>query len=110
MKLLVQDSIMNKWEKLKNYVNSHDISSIIERQGILNYIEGPDKKYRPHTTDSYINILHKLGFIEKVSAGKYKILYHIKADLSVADATIVAFSASWRQWFNDFKLKESNII
>lgn len=93
---------MNKWQALKEYINSKEIGTIITRKEMLTNLDNP-KKFC--TVDTYKGILLRLGIIESYSNGKYKLLYHIKPDLTSSEAKKVVDSNSWRLWFNDFKVK-----
>jgi hypothetical protein len=98
---------MNKWQALKEYINSKPVGTIITRKDMRRYINnGPPpprtSAYRT-TDDNYRGILSRLGILETVERGKYKILYHIKSDLLSSEASNAASGRSWKSWFIDVK-------
>ena len=98
---------MNKWQTLIKYINDKPIGTIINRKDMRYHINnGPSRTrtlvYRT-TDDNYRQTLAMLGVLETVKRGTYKILYHIRKDLSLYEAKKAAYSQDWRKWFNDFK-------
>ena len=95
-----------KWEKLLKYINDKPIGTIFNRRDMRCYINGKHipsaGKFSP-TEDTYRRILTILGILENVERGQFKIIYHIRKDLSASKAKKAAYSQAWRSWFNDFK-------
>jgi len=99
---------MNKWQRIKDCVNSQPVGTIITRKYMRRYINnGPPpprtSAYRT-TDDNYRGILSRLGILETVKRGKYKILHHVKSDLSSFEARNAVYKQTWKSWFNDFKV------
>ena len=97
---------MNKWQKIKHYVNSHPVGTIINRMDMRCYINGKHVPWYGNystTEDNYRRILTMLGILEWVERGKYKILHHVKKDLSSRQAKSAAYGDSWKSWFIDVK-------
>jgi hypothetical protein len=98
---------MNQWQIIKNYINSKPIGYIITRPKLRNVAcnGSPLPQGISHTTtvDNYRRCLTILGILELKERGKYKILHHIKEDITSSFLTKVAYSNDWRQWFADLK-------
>jgi len=101
---------MNMWERLKRYINiKHNIGDIITRQDMLWYIyNGPPPKTGSYGTggDGYRRCLDKLGILEIVGRGQYKIKYYIKENVTSSQIKEIAYSESWKSWFTDIKTEE----
>ena len=98
---------MTTWDKLKNYINDKSIGDIIHRKELLQYnITPPMPGTHGTTVDKYRRCLELIGILEKHKLGQYKILYHIKDTVSLSFIKKIAYSRSYRQWFNDIKVEE----
>ncbi len=98
---------MTKWEALKHYINSKEVGTTIYRKDMRYYIHnGPPPKTSSYSTteDNYRRILTILGILDHIGRGEYKILCHIKNDLTKSEAQKAAYPTNWRNWFNDFKM------
>ena len=96
---------MNKWRKTIKYINSKKIGTTFSRYDMQkNVSELFYSSPYYNTADNYRKILSKLNILEHVSIGNYKILYHIRQNLSLRQAKKAAYSDNWRKWFNDFKM------
>ena len=65
---------MNKWEIIKNYVNSHDF---ITRKELRS-----DDLLVGSTADNYINMLRNIGFIKRTNLGQYIRIEKIPEELT----------------------------
>lgn len=97
---------MTMWERMKRYINvKHQIGDVITRKDMLNYLyQGPPPKGNYGTGgDNYKRCLVKLGIVENVKRGQYKILYHIKDTVTSTQLKELAYKENWKQWFIDVK-------
>jgi len=101
---------MTMWERMKRYINvKHQIGDIITRQEMLHYLyQGPPPKTSSYGTtgDKYKRCLSKLGILETVKRGQYKILYHIKDTVTSTQIKELTYNENWKQWFIDIKVGE----
>lgn len=101
---------MNKWEKIKEYINRRHLGHVFSRKYMLFLIYN-NPKHRTSsygtTVDNYLRCLRILGIIETIERGKYKIKSHIRDDLSVSELKRVAYGG-YRTWFNDVKIEEGD--
>jgi hypothetical protein len=98
---------MNKWETLKNYINSKEIGSIITRKSLGHRIfNGPYPRTSSYgsTVDNYRRCLTKLGILSHVGIGQYKLNYYIREDLSSSELIKMAYGG-FTEWFNDAKVE-----
>jgi hypothetical protein len=97
--------MMNKWEKLKWYVNRKQKGAVFSRKNLL-FLIYKDPKYRTSsygtTADIYLRCLIILGIIERIDRGMYQVVHHIKKDLSSSELKKIAYGG-YRRWFNDVK-------
>ena len=102
---------MTMWQRMKRYINvKHQIGDIITRKEMLYYLyQGPPPKTSSYGTggDNYKRCLTKLGILETVKRGQYKILYHIKDGVTSSQVKELAYSNSWKEWFIDIKVGDS---
>ncbi len=99
---------MNKWKKIKKYINSKEFGSVINRKDMRYYINGRYIKWAGEYStgeDNYRRMLTLVGILEHVERGNYKIIYHIRNDATSTEVKQAAYSG-WGQWFNDFKVKQ----
>ena len=96
---------MNKWEKLRDYINKEPKGSVFSRKKLL-FLIHKDPKYRTSsygtTADNYLRCLIILGIIKRIDRGMYEVVYHIKKDLSSSELKSIAYGG-YRKWFNDAK-------
>ena len=99
---------MTMWERMKRYINiKHQVGDVINRKDMLYYLyQGPPPKVGTYGTggDNYRRCLEKIGFIEKVKRGEYRILHQIKEEVTSAQIKDLAYGDSWRQWFINIKV------
>ena len=97
---------MNKWEKIKRYINSKKIGTVIYRKNLMHHIfHGPHPPTSSYgtTVDNYRRSLTKLGILEHTDLGEYTIRYHIREDLTSTELKAMAYGG-FRSWFNDAKV------
>jgi hypothetical protein len=102
---------MSMWKRLKEYINKTKIGDVITRKDLLNYLYyGSKPKSSNYGTggDNYRRCLEKLGILEKCGRGRYKILYHIKENVSSEKIKQLSYKYdnTYRQWFNDIKVED----
>lgn len=82
--------MINKWQEVKNYVNSNE-----------NFTRKDIKKHfdmnRSHTEDQYILFLMHCGFIERVACAKYKRIIKIPNFLSSSLASELSYNTEKRE-------------
>ena len=101
------------WDKFKNFINSKPRETIITRQEMLNYIYKKDRGSRNKaqrsysSADHYKGLLISIGIMEQAGTGQYKILYHIRKNVTVSQIRKALYGnhGTWRTWFNDFKVE-----
>ncbi len=64
---------LSKWDKIKNYVNTHEM--IIRKELNKELLIGS-------TSDNYLNLLEKSGFLKTIGFGKKQRIYPIPNSLS----------------------------
>ncbi len=100
---------MSMWNRCKHYINKHEIGTVVSRQDFLRYLyQGSPPKHSTYGTggDNYRRSLSILGILEIVKRGHYKILYHIKPDVTATHIKELSYGDSWKQWFCDIKAKD----
>ena len=100
---------MTMWNRCKRYINKHEIGSIIKRPDFLRYLyQGSPPKDSTYGTggDNYRRILTILGIIKIVERGQYKILAHIKQEVTATQVKEIAYSNTWKQWFINIRAEE----
>ena len=89
---------MNKWEKIRDYVNSHEI--IIRKE--LN-----NKLLIGSTSDNYLNRLEKCGFLKFIGVGKKQRIEFIPESLTTNILEKIAYSEPERiKYFRKLKLEK----
>ena len=78
---------MNKWNDVKNFVNSHDIFTRKELK---------KESLSDNTVDNYINYIIKAGFIDRIGRGKYKLLIKIPKYISSSIIFVLAYNEEKR--------------
>lgn len=78
---------MNVWQMLKEYINSKQIGDTVYRKEIIYYIyKGPmPARYQASygsTLDNYRRLLTRLGILEHIGWGKYKVKHYIRKELT----------------------------
>lgn len=101
---------MTMWEKYKRYINKRSIGDVIFRKDILPYLYGDQNI--PKSTygtggDNYRRCLEKAGILERVGRGQYKILHHIKDDVTSSLIKELAYVQNWKEWFINIKVEET---
>lgn len=100
---------MNKWQALKQYINSKPIGTIITRKEILKYLEKQKIANYVTTIDTYRMLLSHVGILDRVMVGphvlfgSYKIAFHIKEKTTLSQIRKAANPNSWESWFYDIK-------
>ena len=94
-----------KWDKLKTYINKKPINSTITRKE-LGYLIYKGKIPRVpgtsgSTLDFYTRALRILGILSTDGKGVYTIHHHINKNKSIYEIKKIAYSHSFRVWFND---------
>jgi len=89
--------MMKSWSKFKKLLRDREIGDIITRPQIFYNI--PRTKYS--TIDSYIRYVKKIGVIENVKLGHYKINSRISKQATISDIKKFAYGKDWKDWFND---------
>jgi hypothetical protein len=81
---------MNKWETLKEYVNSHEFITrkILHSKDLLD----------GSTSDNYINMLRKIGFIKRTAPGEYTRVEKIPEDLTSSKLTQIYSKDPIKYW------------
>jgi len=100
---------MTMWDRCKRYINKHKVGEIIARPDYLRYLyQGPPPRHSTYGTggDNYRRILSKLGILEIVGRGKYKILSHIKQEVTATQVKEIAYSNTWKEWFINIRAEE----
>jgi len=99
---------MTMWDRCKRFLNKHEIGEVITRPDFLYYLyQGPPPRNSTYGTggDNYRRILSKMGFLEIVGRGRYKILYHIKDDITSTQIKEIAYGNTWKQWFHNLRVE-----
>lgn len=97
---------MSMWKRMKRYINERQIGDVITRQDMLHYLyQGPPPKHSTYGTggDNYRRCLDILGVLEIVARGQYKILYHIKENVTATTIKEISYSDNWKRWFINIK-------
>jgi hypothetical protein len=99
---------MNKWQKIKIYINNKEIGSIITRKELFYLIhKGPAPRTSSYgtTIDNYRRCLTILGILSStIVRGVYEVQYHIKDTVSSSELKSIAYGG-YREWFNDIKVE-----
>jgi hypothetical protein len=79
---------------LKEYINSKKIGDTIHRQELIQHVyKGPmPKRYSTSygsTLDNYRKLLTKLGVLQWIDRGEYKLRYYIKNDLTTSQLQLL---------------------
>lgn len=82
------------WEYIKRKINQRPVGKHVYRQFLIKHI-----KAKPATIDSYVYTLILIGFLVKVSPGKYQVMQHIPKKMSLTKARELAYDKSWKKWF-----------
>lgn len=93
---------MNKWETLKEYINSKEVGSIITRKDIIKFNKYRRTSSYGTTIDNYRRCLKILGILGYEDRGKYIVKHHIRKDLTSSELKSIAYGG-FREWFNDAK-------
>ena len=99
---------MSMWNRCKQYINKHEIGTVITRPDFLHHLyQGPPPRRSTYGTggDNYRRILDRLGILTIVKRGQYKILYHIKEDVTATEVKNLVADNTYRSWFNDIKIE-----
>ena len=87
------------WKRLREYINSMDVGTIFTRKQMIKELVDPDlRKGHQLTIDLYRVTLDRVGFLEHVERGKYKVISHIP-DIAISRITRVAYKEKWKVWF-----------
>lgn len=102
------------WNRVREYINMHEIGEIITRQGLISYVyRGKARPSVQLTSDIYRRALDICGVLEIVGTGKYKINHHIKKNVSSSLVFKIAYKEqAWMSWFaidRIIKLRETNV-
>jgi len=100
---------MSMWNRCKRYINKREIGTVITRPEFLYYLyQGAPPKCQTYGTggDNYRRCLSILGILEIVERGKYKILHHIKEDVTATYIKEISYGNSWKQWFYNIRAEE----
>lgn len=94
----------NQWEKFRDYINATEIDSNITRKELLLHVYEDPKEWklysRMSTMDGYRLALCRLGILESVKRGVYKVKHHIRADIPFQRIKDRAYRPrDWREWF-----------
>lgn len=93
------------WQSLKTYLNESLHNNEKKRKDILleleqrisiispfiSYGRFQDHRFQISTVDTYLNYLHKAGYLYKPRYGTYGLAKEIESDLSVSDVKNVAY-------------------
>ena len=95
---------MSQWNKFREFVNKSPIGSIITRQEVLFYVyenRGQWKGYSRQTTvDGYRLILDRLGIVIKYKRGQYRVMHHVREDVTLETLKRLAYpKRGWQEWF-----------
>ncbi len=71
---------MTKWKNIKDYINSHEF--ITRKELLLNDL----------LEENYINMLRIIGFIKRISPGKYITVCKIPEELTSSYLKIIAYN------------------
>jgi len=98
------------WKKYKDYINKRNIGDVILRKEVLPHLYGGHQNIPKSTYgtggDNYRRMLEMLGIITTVARGQYKILYHIKENVTATQAHEMAYCNNWKQWFINIKVED----
>lgn len=99
---------MSMWTRCKRYINKRQIGTVITRPEFLYYLyQGPPPKYQRYGAgDKYRRCLSILGVLEIVGRGKYKILHHIKENVTSTLVKEISYGHNWKQWFYNIRAEE----
>lgn len=94
---------MNKWKKIKQFINSKEIGTIINISEIRQCITDPHK-YSP-TPFRYSNMLRRLGILTDFGYLTCKISSHIRKDATYKEFSNAhkGINSDWRGWFINVK-------
>jgi diaminopimelate decarboxylase len=99
---------MNKWDMLKNFINSQYKDTLVTRQQIHKATNtGPRTGRYGTTVDHYRRILAICGVLEKTEKlGVYTIQKHIGENVSIRFLKEISYkeTSQWKQWFMDGEL------
>jgi hypothetical protein len=99
---------VNKWEKIKTFINKLPIGTIVSRKEIIFLIYNRtyiNKSSYGSTIDNWRRCLELLGILEPAGRGLYKVKYHIRKDLTSTELRDCAYGG-YRRWFNNIKVIE----
>jgi len=92
--------LTNKWQDVKNYVNSNEKFTRKEMTKFYNGNFG-------HTEDQYILFLKHCGFLEKIKIGEYVRIMKVPDDISLSLITKLSYDENERKRiFRREKLKK----
>lgn len=96
------------WKPIKDLINETEIGKTITRKQIIFKVYGKTKPCEKWglPSDRYRRALAILGFLEIVDRGVYKVLAHIKPELTSHKLWKCAYSNDYLQWFHNFKEDE----
>jgi len=92
--------VINTWQVLKVYLNSYLMTGQEKsRKDILTdigiFLSGNNafetRRLNTHTVDTYLNYLHKAGYLYKPKRGVYGLTTEIEIDLSIDDVKNMAY-------------------
>jgi len=91
---------VNKWQEVKNYVNSHDKFTRKEMTKFYNGRFG-------HTEDQYVLFLKHCGYLKKIKIGEYERIMKVPDDISLSLITKLSYDEIERKRiFRKEKLKK----
>lgn len=92
---------VSKWSEIRNYVNSHEI--IIRKEINKELLIGS-------TSDNYLRLLERCGFVKNIGVGKKQRLEMIPEELTSSMLEKIVYDESKRiQFFRKEKLKKINL-
>ncbi len=91
---------MPSWKRFKKALREIKTGDIVTRQKLILKIS----RYRYSTVDHYINCMKKIGVIETVKPGTYKIKRRISSDATINKVRDYAYGNDWKDWFTSHTL------
>jgi len=86
----------SKWERLIKYINDQEIGTVITRGELKKYYNPKNSKFIKYSTiDNYRRLLTRAGVLEIQKAGQYKILKHVKKDVTCGQFIRVVTEQPW---------------
>ena len=91
----------NKFQRVRELVNSKEIGSLITRKELITYVEEGLVGFsfsKEHTVDHYRVALTKLGYLVHISDGVYRVEKHIEKTVTTLSLQRDAYPNKKNRW------------